>query len=160
MLSQTQLHKLFDYRNGELYWKVSPCNTVKAGSRAGTQNANGYRTVNIKGAKYLEHRVIYAMHFNVLPRQLDHIDCDKLNNHIENLRPCDDTQNGANRKVQKNNSSGVKGVTWHKVGQKWGAYIQQSGKKHYLGLFTTVAEAEQALIKARANYHGAFTRHK
>ncbi len=67
---------------------------------------------------------------------VDHINGNGLDNRRENLRPANKGLNGANTPPPVTNTSGIKGVTWHKGARKWMAQIVCGGRRHYLGLFT------------------------
>ncbi len=86
----------------------------------------------------------------------DHIDGNKLNNQISNLRVSNKQQNGANRGLNKNNTSGFKGVGWHKQAKKWRAHIDVSGKHRSLGLYTNIHDAIEAYNNAARKYFGEF----
>ena len=88
--------------------------------------------------------------------EIDHIDGNGLNNARENLRVATAAQNKQNRKMQKNNASGLKGASWHKGDKKWQAVISFNGKSRYLGMFETKEDAHGAYCKASADLHGEF----
>jgi hypothetical protein len=88
----------------------------------------------------------------------DHRDCDGLNNRRENLRPASRAQNGCNRRAQKNNTSGVKGVSLHKPTGLWRARIGVGGKGRTIGYFKCSTAAAIAYAKASAAIHGEFGR--
>ena len=90
--------------------------------------------------------------------EVDHRDWDGLNNQKENLRLCTHQQNARNRHAQKNNKLGVKGVRWHKNTKKFQARIQVDYKSIHLGLFTIIADADQAYRIAEDKYFGEFSR--
>ena len=149
----------YDKETGDLIRKVSVSSRGKAGDRAGAVNGNGYYVTTIEGAKYRNHRVIFLMHHGFLPACLDHIDTNKLNNRIENLRPATYSQNQYNSGMRKDNTSGVKGVTWNSKSSKWQVQIKYNGKYNYLGLYRTVTEATTAIHKVREQLHGEFVNH-
>lgn len=92
-------------------------------------------------------------------RRVDHRNhLETLDNRKQNLRFATTSQNGANRGKQANNSSGFKGVTFHKDSNKWQAQIGKDGKVLYLGLFTTASLAHNAYCAAAAKFHGEFMR--
>ena len=158
-ITQDLAKSLFEYRDGDLFWKVSPCNKVKVGSRAGRTGNHGYRQVGVSGKIYLVHRVIFLMHHGYLPEFLDHIDCNKINNRIENLREATRFQNQCNRRFVKN-SSGIKGVVWHKNNKNWMVQINVNGAYKYIGSFKDLELAELVATEARAKYHMDFARDK
>ena len=84
---------------------------------------------------------------------IDHINNDKLNNNINNLRWCTYQENNRNASIRSDNSSGVKGVSFHKRDKKWESYIIIHGIKNHLGSFNTKEEAIQArLNKAKKEF--------
>lgn len=93
------------------------------------------------------HRLAWFLHYGTLPNNsLDHIDGNKSNNRIDNLRDVTNQQNQFNRTT-------AKGYCWHKPTNKFIAYIKSNGKKKYLGLFETEQEARNAYLKAKEIYH-------
>ena len=88
----------------------------------------------------------------------DHRNTNGLDNQKENLRHITQAQNVMNKKAQSNNTSGFKGVYWHKAGQKWCAEIKAEGKRVRLGLFSDVQEAANAYNAASKRLHGEFGR--
>lgn len=90
--------------------------------------------------------------------QTDHIDGNPLNNQKSNLRICTHSQNQMNKGVGRNNSSGFKGVYWHKKANKWMAYVIKNKKHIHLGLFDNLKKAALAYNQAATKYHGEFAR--
>ena len=138
-----------------LIWKKSFGNNVLVGQRAGKLSHQGYWRVRIDGKDYMAHRVVWALNKEDSPYMLDHIDRNKDNNRIENLRECQkgDIDNGKNRSIQKNNTSGHQGVCWDKPTKKWKAQIKVEGKCIHLGLFHSIDEAVSARLEAKKKYH-------
>lgn len=143
----------YDPECGLLTWKVSR-GTVKAGSVAGSPNGKGYLQVALHGKDYLAHRLAWLLHTGSWPSQhLDHINGQKTDNRMDNLRECSNAQNQQNRGKPSNNTSGVQGVCWHKRDKKWQAQIAVDGKRINLGYFETIEEAVAARAEAKAHYH-------
>jgi len=160
-MKKLNLSNLFEYCDGELYWKSKPKHGhIKVGDKAGWINALGYKYVGAGGKHHRLHRVIFFMHHGYLPDVIDHIDGDILNNRIENLRPATHTQNMRNTKLSARNNSGVKGVNWDKKSNKWRVHISVDGKTKTFGRFKDMELAELIAIEARNKYYGEFARHK
>ena len=160
IISYEEVHRLFEYRDGKLYWKETIGRRVPVGHEAGRAHyITGRRSVGIRGKKYPNHRIIFLMHHGYMPEQIDHIDNDCTNNRIENLRAATHAQNMANRGMFNNNRSGHKGVSWNKNAQKWCARIGIDGKSIHLGLFDLISDAAAAVIDARNDYHKEFANH-
>ena len=87
---------------------------------------------------------------------VDHIDRNKLNNHISNLRYATNSENSSNRTIGSNNTSGAIGVSFRKDRNKWRAVIQKDGKTIHLGYFETKEEAIEARSKAEEKYFKEF----
>jgi hypothetical protein len=111
-----------------------------------------------KGATTIQmHREILGF----LPRdgkQCDHRNGDTLDNQVLNLRDGSDGNNEKNRARNKNNTSGLKGVSWRKQANKWIAQIQNNGKKEFLGYHTTKEAAHAAYCEAATRLHGDFAK--
>lgn len=90
--------------------------------------------------------------------QTDHIDGDGLNNRRCNLRLATPSENARNQRRARDNTSGFKGVWWHKGRRKWQAQIMAGGRQKYLGLFNTAEEAHAAYCEAARSLHGEFAR--
>lgn len=161
-MKNLRLNDLFEYRDGELYWKRKPSKygNIKVGDKAGSTHSIGYRIVQLNGRKYKAHRIIFFMHHGYVPEEIDHIDGDPSNNKVENLRAATHTQNMFNKKTYVNSISGVKGVSWHKAAKKWYVQIRSNQKHLFQGLFNDLELAELVAIEARNKYHGQFARHK
>jgi hypothetical protein len=159
MITQDQVKELFEYRAGELYWKVKPAQRVKIGDKAGTAKARGYIGVKIKRKLYPVHRLIFLMFYGYLPNCIDHIDNNPSNNKIENLRLATLSENQYNAKVRKDNKSGVKGVNWHKNVKKWCVQLVINGKTKHFGSYHDIQIAKFIAETMRYKYHGAFANH-
>lgn len=88
---------------------------------------------------------------------VDHIDGNPLNNCRNNLRICNDCQNHQNKKTQSNNTSGHKGVWWHKNYNMWCVQIQTNKEKIIIGYFNDFKEAVKARKEAETLYHKEYS---
>jgi hypothetical protein len=88
--------------------------------------------------------------------QIDHIDGNKINNNVNNLRWCTNSENNHNKGITKNNTSGVKGVHFHKQSNKWRAEITNNGKKYHIGCFDTIEDASKARRTKAKELFGKF----
>jgi len=159
MKSQKQLRGLFIYSEGALFWLVDRPPKKTCGSPAGWLHPSGYVYIGIDGKNYAAHRLIFLYHHGYLPEYIDHIDGNSLNNKIENLRQCTFSQNLHNSKLQTNNTSGVKGVSFSKADNKWRARIQVNGESHFLGQYSNIDDAERVVKNIRVKLHKEFANH-
>ena len=158
MITQQLLHELFKYKDGNLYWKVKPCKNISIGAKAGSKAHNGYLVVGIKNKVYLIHRIVFMLHHGYLPKFIDHIDEDKTNNKIENLREATSSENKCNISLKKNNTSGIKGVFWEKSRKKWRASCIKNGKRYDAGFYADIEDAKKAVEILRNSIHGSFAK--
>jgi hypothetical protein len=135
-------------------------NARYAGKEAFTvRSRKGYRRGCILNQEYLAHRVIWALVTGSWPPELvDHINGDTSDNRLCNLRMASAAQNQWNQPRRKTNTSGFKGVYWHRRSRKWNARIKANGLERHLGMFGTPEEAAAAYSKASSEFHGAFGR--
>jgi len=142
---------IYDSATGGLTWRIR-VGTVVAGSEAGHIDRYGYRRLRINRVVLLAHRVVWALHFGKWPKdEIDHIDGNRANNHISNLRQATTAENAQNRKVHRNNTSGFPGVS--RSGGMWIARIRTPGERHCLGVFETPEAAYQSYLDAKARLH-------
>jgi hypothetical protein len=151
--------KLFTYKDGNLFWKskYSIYSSIKIGQQAGFTTSEGY--VNIKVAKkiYPIHRIIFLYHHGYLPKFIDHINKIKNDNRIENLRPATASENQHNKKIQKNNKSGIKGVCWSTSNKKWQVQLMVNKKAMHFGYYFDIKIAEFIAETMRNKYHKSFS---
>jgi hypothetical protein len=157
-LNQEHLHSIFEYKDGNLYWKISNCNRAKIGDIAGTLSGNGYKYTTVNKKRYGIHRVIFMMHHGYMPPRVDHKDGNPLNNDISNLRAATHQQNITSQKLAVTNTSGFKNVHWHSDKNKWCVQLLINQKKKHIGYFEDVELADLVAQEARAKYHGEFAR--
>jgi hypothetical protein len=158
-ITAEQLRKILEYsaETGVLVWKIRPSRAVKAGDVAGCVDNNGYVTVGINRRIYKSHRLAWLIVHGVWPNGLiDHIDGNKSNNRLSNLRLVNETGNAENvRRPNKRNKSGFMGVIWFQ--NKWRASITIKHKTKWLGDYATPEEAHQVYLDAKRSYHNACT---
>ena len=157
--SQEELHRLFEYKEGNLYWKIKPRNSTRIGTKAGSLDSKGYVALKLNNSRYRMHRIIWAYHYSAIPNnlQIDHIDGNKTNNMIENLRLATNSQNKSNNKrVYCNSKSNILGVHWSKIKRKWVSQICKNKKPIHLGYFVNQEDAIAARKTAELQYFAEF----
>lgn len=172
--SNELLNSLFRYdsESGKLFWKVggSLGENRKRRKEVEVESLSGSGTRPYLGARiqhkiYLVHRIVWKLVTGKDPfgHQIDHVDGDRFNNRFSNLRLATHAENNQNTPLQKNNTSGVKGVSWHKQKSRWRANVavgpRGRSKQISLGLFDKLSDAENAVREYRTKLHGKFTNH-
>lgn len=129
-------------------------NQIKIGDTAGClHKVRSYISIKINGKDYLAHRLAWLYVHGEMPAdQIDHVNHDKTDNRIANLRAVTNQENHQNRTINSNNTSGFMGVNWYKPTQKWHARIMIDGKNKHLGYFTNQADAIVARQIANVKY--------
>lgn len=159
------LRQLLDYDpdTGKLTWKrrgpewftdgkqtsefsAKRWNAKHAGKEAFTaDNGKGYRHGSIFNKRHIAHRVVWAIHRGEWPKdQIDHINGNRSDNRIENLRSVTHAENGRNQRLFKTNTSGATGVAWDKRYGKWKAYIYADGRLKHVKYSISKADAIEA----------------
>ena len=159
-LTQERLKEVLDYnQNTGIFTWVKPNikSPYKKGCQAGS-NATGYTIICIDRKSYAAHRLAWFYVNGYWPKIIDHINNNPLDNAFHNLRESTNSENSFNMKLTKRNTTGIKGVTWDKVRQKWFAEIKAFGKKIFLGRFQDKELAELVVSEARSKYHKEFAR--
>jgi len=151
-------HLAYDPETGTLTWKVISRN-INQGIEAGGWKNNGYRQISLsfkgKSYNYLSHRVCWMIYYGSLPSILDHINQNKKDNRIVNLREADLSRNGGNAPMYSNNRSGAKGVIITPNGD-FLSRIDFNGVKKNLGTFDTLEAAARAYDEAAIEQWGEF----
>lgn len=159
-ITQEILMRAFDYDpdTGVFRWRTAPFSRL-AGRVAGYRDKDGYRRLATNGVRSIAaHRAAWLYVYGEWPAgMLDHIDGNRLNNRINNLRVATSSQNQANSRVRLN-SSGYKGVTWHAQAKRWQAQIKDQTGCRYLGLYETPELAHAAYVAAAHELFGEFAR--
>lgn len=160
-LTAEELRRVLSYdpTTGVFRWRVSTARCVKPGDIAGSWREDGYWCVVYRRFNYNAQRLAHLYMVGEWPlRHVDHEDLDKGNNRWVNLRPANRSQNGANRRLLSNNTSGFKGVSWHAKIGKWQAYLTVDGRRHYLGYFISSELASAAYMTEAVKCFGEFAR--
>ena len=163
----------YDPETGVFTWKTRPASMFRdgrksaeheasiwnakwAGSTAGTLQ-KGYCRISVHARRHSAHRLAWLLVHGEWPDgDVDHIDGNRLNNRIANLRLATRSQNLANARKSNRNTSGLKGVSWNKKSQRWMAQICADNHRLYLGLFDTPEEAHAAYLAAAHEHFGTF----
>lgn len=153
---------VLDYNSetGEFKYLKANCNNVKVGNIAGTLRKDGYVYIRANGKSYLAHRLAWYFAYGVMPsKMIDHINGVRNDNRICNLREATPSQNGYNMKMRNSNTSGVKGVHFHKPRRKWRAQCCLNNKNYHLGYFEKIEDAAAAVAIFRETNHKEFHNH-
>ena len=134
-----------DDRGRPLRWNIYQSDRGTRYAQATDAIVDGHRNPNM-------HRLILNI-LNDPSKETDHRNHDGLDNQRCNIRACTQSQNNQNARKCKSTSSIYRGIAWHKLAQKWEAYITYDGKRHYLGLFLFEVEAAQAYDAAAKLHH-------
>ena len=151
---------LLEYKadEGVFLWKISPSYRVSAGMVAGHLHASGYVHLQIANRQIAAHRVAWALIHGEWPKnQIDHIDGNKSNNRIVNLRDIGAKENTQNQRRCKssNLSSGLLGVSRNR--DKWQAQIKTGGVRVHIGTYDTPQLAHLAYLEAKRLAHPSCT---
>ena len=122
-------------------------------SEASKSNKSRYAKVDICGDTYLLHRVIWLYEYGEFPHgQIDHINGNKKDNSISNLRVVNTHENSLNQATPKNNSTGFVGIYFDKIKRRYRARISDNGKRVSLGSFVRLSDAVRARLDAESVY--------
>ncbi len=153
-LTQERVRELLSYNaeTGITTWKTSR-GRVRAGQVAGYPDGRGYMAIRIDGSMYTMHRVVFLWVHGYLPDEVDHINGDRADNRLDNLRPATRRQNMRNAARFSHNRSGVAGVFWNADKGKWTARIKVDGRSIHLGHFDNKDEAAAARKQAESRFN-------
>lgn len=158
-VTQSFLQEHFEYipSTGDLlYRKRSKCHVP--GEIAGVVHSQGYKVLALGKKHYLLHRLIWLYVYGVWPTQIDHIDHNRSNNQLINLRDVSAKQQQYNMSLRKTSSTLANGVSVIKRTNKYRAYINNNGKQVHLGVFDTLQKAQTARQAADLQ-HGYHSNH-
>jgi hypothetical protein len=160
VITQERLRELLDYDSstGLFTWRQSR-GGWGAGRVAGNLQWDGYVRIGLDGCQFPAHQLAWLwVHGSWPSQQLDHVNRDRSDNRITNLRESSQSQNLANTTLRYNNTSGYKGVSKVRASGKWLATIKVMGKSKYLGTYETPEEAHESYMAALRATHGDFAR--
>jgi hypothetical protein len=147
----------YEPETGAFTWLAPLSNRVKPGDQPGFLTPAGYLTIRLMGRLYSAHRLAWLYHYGEWPKhQVDHINGDKSDNRIANLRDATAAQNKWNCAAHSDNRSGFKGVTFHKASGLWRAQISVNGKNKGLGYFHKPEDASKVYQDFAKGIHGEF----
>jgi HNH endonuclease len=130
----------YDHETGVFRWRVSGSRT-RVGAVAGGRHTEGYWTIGVRNRQYFAHRLAWLVTYGRWPSEVDHINRDRLDNRIVNLREVSRTENSWNREYR--------GYYWSRAERKWKAQIVIHGEHRFLGTFDNEADARVAANTAR-----------
>lgn len=161
MTDYSNLSQVVEYNpeTGILSWKERVNPAVFKGKEAGTSHSKGYKFFRYKKKFYFAHRVCWLLALKEWPEgEIDHINGDKKDNRISNLRVVTRAENMRNTPSMRDTTSKYKGVFWHKVNKKWRSVITIDKVKTHLGMFDTEEEAAMVYNQRAQKEWGKYAR--
>lgn len=145
----------YDSETGKFAWRLDRNQNVRAGDVAGRTHRTGYVYIRVDGQLVLAHRLAWLVaHGSWADLQIDHVDGNRANNAIRNLRVVTQSVNSQNqRRARSDNSTGLLGVTYHRSKSKYAAQINIGGRNRHLGYFADKHEAHAAYLDAKRTHH-------
>lgn len=149
----------YDPETGEIRRRERSSNSVHVGDVAGYEHpVKHYIYLYVDGSRYFAHRIAWLIHYGEWPKGLiDHINRERTDNRIANLRDADAETNSQNIGNIRSNTSGLAGVSWMTKAHKWRAQISVNRKVIYLGLFDSKEEAHATYLQAKRQAHAGCT---
>lgn len=150
---QNEIQEWFYQKEGVLYWKKAKA-PVKKDTPSGYLDQYGYLQTRFNFKLYRTHRIVWILLKGDIPAgmEVDHVDGNRTNNKITNLRLVTRGANNKNKKQYKRNTSGVTGITWDKLKNKWVAQISVDKKVIHLGRYNDIQDAIKARHQAEIQY--------
>ena len=153
-----ELKERLTLRCGVFYW-LHAAKGINANSIAGHKSNAGYITIRLNGKSYYAHRLVWLYCNGCFPDgDIDHVNGDRCDNNIENLRVVTKLENNRNATLCSRNKSGVIGVHWDNGTNKWRASISVNNKTKYIGIYSDIEKAKRAR-KLAEEKHGFHANH-
>jgi hypothetical protein len=154
-ITQELVKSFFDYKDGQLIWKNTFNKKRSANGVAGKPRPDGYVVAWFLGKATKVHRLVFIWHHGYAPKIIDHINRNRADNRIENLREATPSENSFNQTIQLRNKIGVRGI-YLQPSKKWRAMIQYKSKLYCLGQYENIDDAIAARKKAEEKLFGNF----
>jgi hypothetical protein len=149
MINQNDLKTILHYDSETGVFTRKRTNKI-----TGCVTPRGYVYIGINGKQIFAHRLAWLYVYGIMPpEQVDHINRNRSDNRISNLRLCNNIENGQNSKLRSDNKSGFKGVSWEKNRKKWQVYVYINKRGKFFGYFDDLYEANLVATNARKKFH-------
>jgi hypothetical protein len=137
----------YEKSTGKLFWKVKRSHNALIGEEAGcVEKRHGYRVIRVLNHRYKAHRIVWLYVYGKWPSGIiDHINRNKTDNRVENLRDTTTQINNLNKGLSKASKTGIKNITWHTRDNRYRAAFTINGKQKHLGYFKSIEEAMSAV---------------
>jgi hypothetical protein len=158
MLTIEWISSVLEYapETGLFLWKINSGSAIKGG-KAGSLDTQGYRRIGLGNRLYKAHRLAWYLCTGNWPKdEIDHINGNRDDNRIANLRQADRYINTQNASIRSDNSTGFAGVSFYKPTRKWKAQIGHSSVKLHLGYFDSPSDAHAVYVAAKMELHPGF----
>ena len=156
-------HLRYERETGKFFWikvpkRMNNPRICSIGREAGVLHHAGYIKLTLKSKPVVAHRLAWAMFIGDPPPEIDHINGDRADNRLENLRAATRAQNMHNAKTKHLSSSGHKNVQWDSESGKWRVRVRVDGVRHHIGRFSELEDAVDAAQKFMREHHKEFAR--
>lgn len=158
MITKQELMSKLNYclDTGVFTWKKYGAGISKD-LTAGSVCKNGYLKIWINNKHYYAHRLAWLYNYGYMPdKEVDHINHNRADNRIDNLRLANRNQNSFNTSIRSDNTSGTKGISWYSRLNKWRVYIHANNKQKTFGYFDDLEFAKLVISEVRERYHGHY----